>query len=117
MTRLQHVLCVALGLLATAAVVTAVMVHSRAETGRRALQDADRAHARWAGERAREQAARTLLRELATRHTALRLATADSTRRLRAAIERTRHARRPVVIAPPRVVYRIRTVLVAGRSG
>jgi type II secretory pathway component PulK len=116
-TRLQRVLCIALGLLATAAVVTATTVHDRADAGRRALAEANRAHARWAAERAREVAARERVRDITARRAALRRETANSTRRLLAAIEQARTARRRVVVAPPRVVYRVRTALVADRAG
>ena len=44
MTRLQRVLCPALGLLASAAVLAAIVVHARAEAGRVALAEADQAH-------------------------------------------------------------------------
>ena len=117
MTRLQKVLCLALGLLGTTAVLAATVVHTRAESGRRALGEADRAHTRWGAERAREQAAWARLRDIAARQVALSLATADTTRRLEAIVARTRNARRKVVLAPPRVVVRVSTVAVADHTG
>jgi membrane-bound lytic murein transglycosylase B len=113
MTRLQRVLCVALGLLATAAVLAATVVHARAEAGRVALAEADRAHLDWYDARVQEVAAQARLRDIAAQEAALRLATARSDRRLLRAIERARHARRRVVHAKPRVVYRVHTVLIS----
>ena len=113
MTRLQRVLCVALGLLATAAVLAATVIHARAEAGRVALAEADRAHLDWYDARVEEVAARARLRDLAAQEAALRIATTRADRRLLAAIDRARHARRRIVHAKPRVVYRVRTVLVS----
>ena len=109
MTRLQRVLCVALGLLASAAVVRRGHRPRARRSGRRALRRPTGAHCAWF-ERAREQAARTLLRG-SPRAVGAAPRDGPQHRRLRAAIERTRHARRPVVIATSRgVVYRVRTV-------
>jgi type II secretory pathway component PulK len=115
-TRLQRLLCLVLGILATAAVVAATLVHNRAEAGRRALDEADRAHVGWFEQRVGEAAALARLRDLRARQTALRLATARTHRRLLAALDRSRHARRRVVGARPLVVYRVRTVLASGGS-
>ena len=113
MTRLQRVLCTALGLLAMAAVLAATLVHARAEAGRTALAEADRAHLGWFDTRVEEMAAEARLRDLAARESSLRNETERTTRRLLAAIERTRRTRREVVHAKPRVIYRVRTVLVS----
>ena len=113
MTRLQRVLCLALGLLASAAVAAALVVHGRAEAGRVALAEADQAHLAWFDARIEEVAAGARLRDLAAQAAALRTETGRTSRRLRAAVDRARHARRPVIRAKPRVVYRVRTVLVS----
>ena len=116
MTRLQRLLCAALGLLATAAVLAALVVHGRAESGRAALADADRAHLEWFDARVKEVAAEARLRDLAARESSLRAETERTTRQLLAAIDRTRRTRRPVVHAAPQIVYRVRTVLISAAA-
>jgi hypothetical protein len=113
MTRLQRVLCLMLGLLASAAVGAAILVHGRAEAGRTALAEADQAHLAWFDARTEEGAAGARLRDLAAQEAELRTETERTSRRLLAAVDRARHARRPVIRAKPRVVYRVRTVLVS----
>ncbi len=113
MTRLQRILCAALGLLATTTVVAATLIHFRAEAGRRALAEADRAHLGWFDAHVDEIAAQARLRDLAAQERTLRQATVRTTHELSAAIDRARRTRRPVVSAAPRVVYRVRTVLVS----
>ncbi len=110
MTRLQRLLCLVLGVLAAAAIAAAVLVHERAESGRAALAKADRAHLAWFDARIEELAARTRLRDLAARRAQLRTETDLARRRLVAAIEQARHARRPVQHATPRVIHRVRVV-------
>jgi hypothetical protein len=112
-TRLQRVLCLALGLLSCAAVAAAIVVHGRAEAGRAALAEADHAHLAWFDARIEEVAAGARLRDLAAQEAALRTETERTSRRLLAAVDRARHARRRVIRAKPRVVYRVRTVLVS----
>ncbi len=113
MTRLQRLLCLGLGLVATLAVLAATLVHTRAEAGREALAEADQAHLAWFDARVEEAAAQARLRDLAARESSLRTETEHTVRRLRAAIDRARSTRRPVVHAKPRVVYRVRTVLIS----
>jgi cytochrome c-type biogenesis protein CcmI len=112
MTRLQRLTCLALAVLAAVAITAAILVHDRAERGRAALARADRAHLAWFDARIEELEARARLGDLATRHAKLRADTALAHRRLIAAIDQARRARRPVLHAPPRVVHRVRTVLV-----
>jgi hypothetical protein len=113
MTRLQRLLCLALGVLAIGSLVAARLVHAQAEAGRAALAQADRAHLEWFDARVAETAARARLRDLAAQEAALRVVIARSDRRLLAAIEGARHAQRPTVRAKPRVVVRVRTVMLS----
>jgi hypothetical protein len=94
-----------------------VLVHRRADEGRRALADAERTHVTWLEGQVREVAAEARLRDLQARYATLRRETAASEQRLRHALVVARHARRRVVHGHPRVVYRVRTVLVSGGGG
>ena len=117
MTRLQRLLCLALGVLAAGAVVAAVLVHAQAERGRAALAAADRAHLAWFDARTEEAAARSRLRDLTARQAQLATATELAQRRLVAALEQARHARRPVRHATPRVIHRVRIVRITAGPG
>ena len=111
MTRLQRLLCLALGVLAIGSLVAARLVHAQAEAGRAALAQADRAHLEWFDARVAETAARA-----AASSSTAAVAPVDapsSDRRLLAAIEGARHAQRPTVRAKPRVVVRVRTVMLS----
>ena len=81
---------------------------------REALAEADRAHVRWFATRMDEMVTEASVRDLLSRQTELQKATVATNRRLLAALERARNARRPVIHTQPRVVYRVRTVFVSG---
>ena len=117
MTRLQRLLCAALGLIAVVAVIAAVLVHRRADEGRRALAEAERVHVAWLEGQVREVAAEARLHDLQARYAGLRREVVRSERHLRQVLTTARRARRRTVHGSPRVVYRVRTVVVSGRTG